>query len=87
MLRLKALDEMRMVKRKLKKKQIAEDMRQNYIYDILMERWKDRERKLEDRYQKFPGVNSFPVELRKPDSFVPPKAQKFGELPSSSKAV
>ena len=40
-------------------------MRQNYIYDVMFERWKDRERDLEDKYKKFPAVNSFPMELRK----------------------
>jgi hypothetical protein len=64
-------------------------MRQNYIYDVLFERWKDRERKLEDQYKKFPAVNSFPMELRRTDenqidrySYKKNKPKKEGELPS-----
>ena len=40
-------------------------MRENYVFDVMFERWKDRERKLEDEYKKMPSVNSFPVELRR----------------------
>ena len=62
-------------------------MRQNYIYDVLFERWKDRERKLEDKYKKFPAVNSFPMELRRSDLAIMPKLAKPGELPSDSKKI
>ena len=58
--RLRALTDLKKLKTKLKKKLVKEDMRQNYIYDVLFQRWKDRERKLEDEYKKFPAVNSFP---------------------------
>ena len=61
-------------------------MRQHYIYDVLFERWKDRERKLEDEYHRFPAVNSFPTELRKTEFTLQPlKVKKPGELPSDSK--
>ena len=63
--RIKGLDELKMLKTKLHKLQQKEDMRHNYIYDVIFERWKDRERKLEDQFQKFPAVNSFPMELRR----------------------
>ena len=46
--RLHALGDLKKLKAKLHKKLLKEDMRQNYIYDVLFERWKDRERKLED---------------------------------------
>jgi len=62
-------------------------MRQNYIYDVLFERWKDRERKLEDKYKKFPAVNSFPIELRKTEFSIMPRLVKPGELPSDSKKI
>lgn len=63
-------------------------MRHNYIYDVLFQRWKDRERKLEDDYKKFPAVNSFPIELRKTtDLSMKPKLKKPGELPSDSKVL
>lgn len=53
----------------------------------MFERWKDRERKLEDKYKKFPAVNSFPMELRKSDLLIRPKLAKPGELPSDSKKI
>ena len=53
------------LKQKLHKKQVKQDMRENYVFDVMFERWKDRERKLEDEYKKMPAVNSFPVELRR----------------------
>lgn len=60
-------------------------MRQTYIYDVLFQRWKDRERKLEDEYKKFPAVNSFPMELRHTEFKMQPiKEKKPGELPSKS---
>ena len=62
-------------------------MRHNYIYDVLFQRWEDRERKLEDKYKKFPAVNSFPLELRKSEFSMKPKLKKPGELPSQSKAI
>lgn len=63
-------------------------MRQNYIYDVLLQRWKDRERKVEDEYKKFPAVNSFPLELRRSEANIvdlQKKMKKPGELPSESK--
>lgn len=86
--RIKSLDELKKLKNKLHKLQIKEDMRHNYIYDVLFERWKDRERKLEDEYKKFPSVNSFPLELRKSENvYLQPKFKKPGELPSESKIL
>jgi len=75
------------VKEKRHKQTVKDDMRNNYIFDVMMERWKDRERKLEDEYKKFPAVNSFPMELRKPEGvdLRPRSERKPGELPSSSK--
>ena len=62
-------------------------MRQTYIYDVLFQRWQDRERKLEDQYKKFPAVNSFPMELRHTEFKIESKIKKPGELPSESKIV
>eukprot|EP00347_Sterkiella_histriomuscorum_P013621 403364019 len=85
--RIKALENLKKIKSKLHKQQVKEDMRHNYIYDVLFERWKDRERKLEDKYQKFPAVNSFPMELRKTEFHMKQKTKKPGELPSDSKVL
>ncbi|CDW87729.1 rcc1 and btb domain-containing protein [Stylonychia lemnae] len=85
--RIRALDHLKKIKSKLHKQQVKEDMRHNYIYDVLFQRWQDRERKLEDKYKKFPAVNSFPIELRKTEVNLKRKLKKEGELPSDSKVI
>ncbi len=85
--RIRALDELRKVKAKLHKQQVQEDMRQNYVYDVMFQRWKDRERKLEDEYKKFPARNSFPVELRRSEYRIRPVVREEGELPSDTKKI
>ena len=64
-------------------------MRNTYVYDVIFQRWKDRDQELKSKYAHMPGENSFPMELRHTTSNAIFRDSKpiEGELPSSSQAL
>ena len=58
--RLEALNNLRNVKKKLTDQQLQEDLRHNYIYHILFNNWKMREKMLDKDLDKLPSRTLFP---------------------------
>ena len=56
---MKALEELKRVKMKLKDQSMTEDIRHNYIYHILFNNWKNRERVLRS-LNELPHMKQFP---------------------------
>ena len=58
--RLKALNNLRNAKKKLTDQQLQEDLRHNYIYHILFNNWKMREKMLDKDLDSLPSKQLFP---------------------------
>lgn len=58
--RLKVLNNLRNAKKKLTDQQLQEDLRHNYIYHILFNNWKMREKMLDKDLDKLPSRRLFP---------------------------
>lgn len=59
--RLKVLNNLRNAKKKLTDQQLQEDLRHNYIYHILFNNWKMREKMLDKDLDKLPSRQLFPA--------------------------
>ena len=81
--RLKALEELKRLKMKLKDQQMTEDVRHNYVYHILFNNWKKREGTL--RSEVPAGENNFPRYDR--ITFRLPEHLNIDELKGTSKGL
>lgn len=89
-LRAKAIKELTHLKKNVHKQRLKDDMRHNYVYDVMYKRWQDRDTKLAKGRRLFPAENSFPMELRSPDvEFLRKPRQELaeGELPNDSETI
>ncbi|CAI2387468.1 unnamed protein product [Moneuplotes crassus] len=81
-----ALDELHNLKVKLKNQQLDEDIRHNYMYDILFKNWKARERNLKNGdLERKPYKHVFP-DLEKVD-FRLPEHQRVDDMLGDNKKI
>lgn len=84
--RKSAIDELHNLKVKLKNQQLDEDIRHNYMYDILFKNWKARERNIKNGdMERKPYKHIFP-DLEKVD-FRLPEHQRVDDLIGDNKGV